>query len=282
MTRYAQLAVIALLAAGLATAGCDDPEIDEDPVEQEVDEPAVEDEDDTEEHEEAELDEPDIDEDMYVRAAYEVRCVDEQIEDDDEASEIRDEIYARYGFTEESFQEADDEMEGEESAQVQISARMEECDEEIARGFADEGGDEVDEEMDEEEEEADESDDEAEDDGGEEEAAAAEPAPEPTPEPAMTGTLNAGISGSDFEETNLRLQIRSDFDISGQLRGEREGNSFMIPISGEVSEGNSITASGDRGGNNVEIDGRLSESGAEGRLTGEVNQRSFRLQYSAE
>ncbi len=279
MKRCAQLAVIALLAAGLVTAGCDDPEIDDDPVEQEeVDEPTVEDDD--AEEEEAEHDEPDIDEDMYIRAAYEVRCVDEMIEDDDEASEIRDEIYARYGFTEDSFGEASEQMEGEESVEVQVSARMEECDEEIARSFADEGADDPDEEMD--EEEADEQDEEAEDDADDEQAAAAEPAPEPTPEPAMTGTLNADISGSDFENTNLRLQIRRDFNVSGQLRGEREGNSFMIPISGEVSEGNSITASGDRGSNNVEIDGRLSESGAEGRLTGEVNQRSFRLQYSAQ
>ncbi len=268
MKRRTQFVIALVAAVGLILAGCDEPPEEEPVEEEEIDEPVAEPE------EEPEYDEPDVDEDMFILADFEKRCVEQEIEDEDEAAEIIDEIYARYGFTEESFAEAAEEFDGDESVELQVETRMEECDEELARGFADEGAEELD--------EGDEDADDEADEEGEEEAAA-EPAPEPVAQPPVTGSLTDGdVASGDFEDTSIELRIRSNFDVTGELRGEREGNEFVIPLRGSVDEDtNQISVSGERGGHTVDVDGRLSERGAEGRIEGVINERDFRLRYNA-
>ena len=271
MKRSTQTLIVVLAATGLTLSGCDILFPDEDPVEEEpeVEEPVVL--EDEEEEEEEEEDEVAIDEDMFILAAFELACVEQEIEDEEQAEEIQGEIYARYGLDEDSFEAAEEEYGDEENVELALETRMEACDEEMAESFADEGAGELEEEEDEEaDEEADE---------GDEPAAAAQPAPRP--EPAQTGTLTANIRGGDFEDTTLTLRVRRDFNLSGDLRGSAEGRNFMIPISGEVSEDGSIDASGDRGGNTVNVTGQLSSSSAEGALSGEVHQNSYRVRYQA-
>lgn len=274
MKRCSQLVLIALASAGLVFIGCDEPEEEPDVEEEETiddEEMEVVDEEEDEEEEEAE-----VDEDMFILAAFESECVDAEIEDEDEAASIKEEIFARYGFTEESFEEAREAMAEHEDVQDAIATRMEDCDEEMAQGFADEGAGEVEEDEEAEEEEEAEEVEEAEE-------AAADPAPaqEARPEPARTGQMSGSVGGRGTDFGNIEMQVRGDFNVRGRLRGESEGRSFQIPFNGEVSEDGSISASGERGGNTVEVTGTLSESGASGRVSGEVHERDFRHPYNA-
>lgn len=264
MRRIAEFAVLALLAGGLVLTGCDEPE--EEPADQEeaAEEPVAQDDEPAEEEA---AEEPEFDEDMFVLAAYETRCVDQQLEDEDEIAEIREEIYARYGFTDDSYDEASDHFEGDESVELQVDTRMEQCDEERARGFAEEGAGDLDD--DQPEEEADD----------EEEADEQEAAAQPDPEPMVTGTFETSITDAGFEETNLELQIRPNFDVRGEFRGERNGEDFLIPISGEVSEDDQLQASGERGGHSIDIDGSLHPQGAEGEISGDIAGDSYRVRY---
>lgn len=266
-----QILIVALASSGLALIACDPPEDDVEPAEVEDDDEAEEEEEEEDEEEEV-AEEEDFDEDMYVRAAFEMECVDQEIDDEDEAGEIQEEILARYGLAEESFEDAEEHFEDEESAELAIETRMENCDEDMARSFAEEGSGELEDEDDGDDEEAEDEDD------GDDEAAAA---PAPKPEPAMTGEVTADISGADFEDTTLRLEVRHDFDLRGELRGTKEGRDVLVPIRGEVSENGSITASGDRRGNSVELDGQLMSDRAEGNLTGNIHDRDFNLRYKA-
>lgn len=275
MKHRTQLLIVALASAGLILSGCDILFPDEDPVEEEdeveeIEEPVALEEE--EEEEEEEVEELDIDEDMFILAAFESACVSQEVEDDEEAAEIKEEIYARYGLTDETFEQAEEEFGDEENVELAVETRMERCDEEMARGFAEEGAGELEEE----DEEAEEAEEEAEEETAEQAQRA-----EPPPRPPQTGTLTGDISGADFEDTTLTLRVRSDFNVSGELRGSREGRNFMVPLSGEVSEAGSLSVSGDRGGNTVEVQGSLSEDGAEGVISGDVHQRGYRVRYSA-
>ena len=279
MKRCSYLLLIALLTAGISLTGCDllspgeeEPADDEPPVEEPV---ALEDDEDEEDEEDEEAEAPAIDEDMFILAAFELGCVAQEIEDTDEAAAINEEIYARYGLDEDSYEVASEAYGEEENVKEALEARMEACDEEMARGFAEEGAGDLEEADEEEEAEAEEA---------AEEAPAAQPQrqqPQARSGPARTGALRASISGSDFEDTQLTLRVRADYNVAGELRGNREGRSFLVPISGTVAENGQITASGDRRGNTVNVDGRLTEAGASGTLTGEVHQRSYRVGYNA-
>lgn len=273
MNRIVRYAVVALVAATLIATGCDEP-TDEEPTDDQ--EAAAQEAADDEEDQPAD-DEPDVDEDMFVLADYETRCVDQQLDDEDEIGEIHEEIYARYGFTEESFREAADYFDGDETVESEVETRMEQCDEERARGFADEGAGELEEDVDEEEADDEIDDEDADEEQDQDREAAAEP--QPDPEPMTTGSFDTAITDAGFENSELELQIRSNFDVTGQFRGERNGQDFLISISGEVSEDDALQASGERGGQSVEIGGDLHPRGVEGEISGEIAEESYRVRY---
>lgn len=260
MKRLSQLLIIALAGAGLTLAACESEEAEPEEDDQEVEEPLEEDEEDDEEGEDDdEEEEAEYDEDLFILAAFEMECVDQEIDDEEQAGEIEEEILARYGFTDESYEEAADEFRGQESTEIAIETRMERCDEDFAEALAEEGSEDIEEEEDEDEEAA-----------------------QPRPEPPMTGELSADITGNDFEDTTLTMTVRRNFDLRGELRGTKEGRDILVPFRGKVSENGNIQASGDRRGNSVELDGRLNSNRAEGNLSGEIHERSFRTRYRAE
>lgn len=212
-----------------------------------------------------------IDEDMYVKAAFEVACVRAHIDDPARSKEIQTEVYPRYGFTEESFKEAQEAMKGQDTVSLAVTSRMERCTAELAGGLAEAGAPET----------------EAEAAEGETEAAADDTKAEakkaaPKPKPAATGTFHdRGVSGGGFEDSQLRLNIRDNFQVSGEFRGKREGVNFIVPVSGTVAPDNTITAKGERGGNSVNISGRVTPQGASGSLTGSVHQKNYNVRYNA-
>lgn len=275
MKRLTQLLIVALAAAGLTLVAC---ESDETPVEQEttaevpqaVEEPAEAAEEEQEEEAEEEA-AREHSEDTFILAAFEVTCVNAQIEDPARAGEIKEEIYARYGFEgQEDFQSAEGQFGELETVKLAIETRMERCTPEVAAGLAEAGFDPS--------AEAEEETAEAEEETAEAAPRAAAP---PRPTPARTGSLSGELSGGDFSGATISLQVRNDFNVRGQFRGEREGRAFMIPFNGTVSENGQITATGERGGHSVNLTGRLTANGATGEVTGQVHQRDYRLRYRA-
>ena len=269
MKRLTQLLILALATAGLTLTACDR---DETPAEQDepvlAPEPEPEPAEDDEEEEEAARE---YNEDNFILAAFEVTCVNAQIEDPARAGEIKDEVYARYGFEgQEDFRSAEAQFGELETVKLAIETRMERCTPEVAAGLAEAGF-----EPSEEEETAEEASEEA------AEAPARRAAP-PRPTPARTGSMSGDISGADFSGATISMQVRNDFNLRGQFRGEREGRAFTIPFTGTVGEDGRITATGERGGHTVNIAGRLTANGAQGELTGQVHQRDYRVRYNAD
>lgn len=394
-----RMLVIALILGGwgLMATGCDEVEEVLDDLSGEEEEEAVaeddDDDDEEEDDEEEEVaeddeDEPKFNQGMFILAASEAGCVDQEIDDEEQGAEIKEEIFARYGFTEDSFEEAQEYFDGEDAVEIAVDASLEQCTEEMALGLGEAGAEQfvledldaagefvvasfvvrcMDEELDDDDDEvteafldhlgytedsfgeaqdeydgvelieanidaamdrcdedvatglalagpeifddgevdvgafgtdefsagfeklaaasqevAAEAEEEEEEIAEEDEAEeVATPTPAPTPEPPMTGTITASISGSDFEDTTLEIRVRSNFDVNGRLRGDHEGRGFQVPFSGTVSEDGVIRARGDRGGNNIEVEGRLRDNAASGTISGTVHQRDYRLRYTA-
>ena len=242
----------------------------------------------------------------YVVASFVRGCLTGEMEDQEAAWKAVDELWEPLGYHqaesggfEGSYGEADGEMEDLEAVEAAVEEAMESCDEEVAQGLA-AGGTELLEEVGietaafgtaeftagleelaqagrakfaelQEEEEVAEEDDEPE--------AAAQPA-QPA-QPARTGRMTASITGNDFENTSLELQVRPDFQVTGRIRGQREGRGFQVPFTGEVSQDGVIRANGQQGQDSIRVEGRLSSSGARGTVSGDVHQRSYDARYSA-
>lgn len=275
MKSFMKTLCVALLAAGLMLPACEKPsetpaekveeavqELNE--AEEKVDEAQAE----AVEQEEAVEEAIEINEDNYIKAAFEVTCVNAHIDDPARARELKEEIYPRYGFDEASFTTAQTTLAEKDTVKTAIEARMERCNKEFAEKLGEAPSDEVAAEADAGTAVA-----------GEEKEAAKKPA---APVPAKVGTIkDAAIGGGGFSNTTLNMNVRKDFTISGDVRGEREGANFLIPFKGKVSEKGDISATGERAGNTVNISGRLNANGASGSLTGTVHQKNFKTTYNA-
>ncbi|WP_199589831.1 hypothetical protein [Lujinxingia litoralis] len=267
MKRGIQLLIVALASAGLIFSGCDKPAEETAPTEEAAPEAPAEEEaaEEAEEEAPAEEEAAEVNEDMYINAAFEVTCVNAQIEDPARATEIKNEIYPRYGFTEESFNAAQEQLAERESVKTALETRMEKCTAELAESLAEAGAAEAGEEA-------------AGEEAGGEETAKKAPA---KAMPAKTGAMTGNFGGGGFDGASIRMSVRPDFKVTGTVRGNREGAAFAIPFSGEVSRGGDINATGERNGNTVKVSGKLTAAGAAGELQGSVHQRDYKVNYNA-
>lgn len=267
-------AVCILVIGSFAAVGCDEEEStdqQDDQADEQLDDEAAE---LAEQPDQQQMDyeEPEFDEDMFILAAFETRCVDQEIDDEDQAAEIHDEIHARYGFGDGEFDKAAEHFEADETVELHIETRMERCDEELALQFAEKGAGDMD--------DAEEAEQEARREVAEQTADEGDEYPEDLPQPPITGELTDELEADGLEDTTLTLRIRSSFQVGGEVRGEYDGSGFLIPISGEISEGDyRIDADGQRGEYRVEITGSLDDEGASGNLFGEVDGDSFETRF---
>lgn len=257
---------LAVAFAGLTFSACEKEEpaapAEETEVEQPLEEEAAEEE--TAEEEEAR----EYDEDMYILAAFEVTCVNAQIEDPAQASEIKNEIYARYGFEDaDDFAKAEEAIGGRDTVQRAIDSRMEECNAELAASFAEAGAEPA----------------AAEEEASEEatEESAQRPAPAPKKTPPFTGRLQGTTSGSGIDNGEIDIQVRADFNVRGNLTGSREGRDFNIRFTGKADESGGFTATGERNGNTVNIRGRLTSNSASGDINANIFQSDVRATFQA-
>src|SRR5690554_6597466 len=139
MKSFMKTLCVALLAAGLLLPACEKPsetpaekveeavqELNE--AEEKVDEAQAE----VAEKEEVVEEAIEVNEDNYIKAAFEVTCVNAHIDDPARARELKEEIYPRYGFDEASFTTAQQSLAEKDTVKTAIDARMERCDKAFA------------------------------------------------------------------------------------------------------------------------------------------------------
>ncbi len=260
MKRTLEFLLIGLLAGGLMT-GCPNKK-EEETKEEPVPTTAAQEEPKEEEPKEEEP-KVEVNQENYLKASYEVACVMAKVEDTEKQKAIKAEIFPRYGFTEESFAEAQTAMAENATVKTALEEKMKECTPEVAMGFMKAEGADA---------------------GAAAEAkdgdkpAAKKPAAKAWKAGAYT---DASVTGGGFEGGNLRLTVTDEGKVMGSFKGKREGKAFMIPLKGSISKDGSITASGNKGPNNARVTAKYKSDTVAGSVKGAVNQKGFDVGFSA-
>lgn len=276
MKMTVKVMMLLLLAGGLTLSACKKGEDDKAEDEKaKTEEPTEDDEaeeqeaeDEAEEEEAEEEAETEVDRDNYIQAAYQVTCVEKEIDDVEQRKNIKTEIYARFGFDEESYAAATEQLGEDEAVKTAVETRMEKCTKEVAEGFAKAGEGE--------EAEGDEAEgDEAE---GDKEEAKKKPA---KPKPASTGAFSGNLRGG-VEKGNIKLTVKDDFSVMGTARITNEGRTVPVVVRGKVADDKkSISADGSSGKTDVKVNATIKGNNINGALSGKVFGKSFKSKFTA-
>lgn len=263
MIRNFKLIVVGLAATSMLV-GCpkdETPEVEE-PTEETTEEEAEETEEEAEEEEEEEEEAAEVNKEMYIKAAYEVTCVRAKVDDSETQKEILAEVYPRYGFTAESFTAAEGQLKDETTIQEAVRSRMENCTPEIAAAFKTAGA---------EAEDAAESDEKTEKDDTKKAAPKG---------PALAGRYKGSLSGGGIEGGSIEMNVRDDLRVSGKVEGKREGQRFMLPLSGTVAKDGKMRLTAKKGQNNVSISGGINKGVASGQVTGQIHKKALKVNFT--
>jgi hypothetical protein len=204
-----------------------------------------------------------VNEENYNKALFEKSCVTAKIEDTEKQKAIIDEIYARYGFDEESFGKAQEAMKDKPEVTAALTAKMADCTAELAEkmGKADAAGTTA---------------------GT---TGAADKPKDAVKKPSKawkSGAFSDGaVKGGNLEAAQIRIKINDDGKLSGSFQGKREGKGFSIPVNGEMQKDGQFTATGNRGPNNARVTGRYKSGQVQGAIQGTINKQGFRVTYIA-
>lgn len=201
----------------------------------------------------------------YANALFEVSCVRAKVEDTEKQKSIIDEVYARYGFDEESFAKAQEAMKDKADVAAALTAKMAECTPEKAASFGSAA---------------------AGTNAGTAEQPKEEEVKKPTEKkPAAAwkagGYQDQSITGAKFDKAQVRLSVKDDGKVTGSFQGSREGKGFSIPVTGEMSKDGQFTASGSRQANTARVSGRYKDGQITGAIQGSINKEGFRVNYVA-
>lgn len=297
MKRVWMITVVAAL--GLSVSACKDKKDDSGEVSDEAasakagtptdtEEPTAEDEAEALEDEEtvaAEEETADvINEPLFLKAYFEATCVQAQIEDPEEQTAILEEVYARYGFDEESFKAARKAKAQEAHIKMALDTRMEKCTPELAKSFEEAGSvATADGDMGVEATDAGET-DAGEDaaDAGSEEAAKEEKKPKKPTRRYKTGAYaDRGMRVGDISQGEMLLTFSDKGTVSGYFKGKREGKAFNLPFKGSVSNDGSFRIRGNLGQNSISGSGGASKTRAVGVINGKINGKGYKIRFSA-
>ncbi len=260
MKRTLKMLLLGVVAAGLMT-GCpkgEEAKTDEPKQEEPKQEEPKQEEPKEEEPKEEEPEKVEVDEAMYIKAGYEVTCVRAKVEDTETQKGILTEVYARYGFTEESFAAAEKQLAETPSVQEAIKTKMEACTPEAAAGFKEAG---------------------AEDKPAEEEKKEEKTEKK---KPAFKGGKFAGtVTGGGVTEGKIDVTIKDDMTGYAKFSGKREGKKFNIPMKGSVGKDGKFTFTGGRGANKGTATGVVKSGTANGRIKGSIHQKAFSVTFNA-
>lgn len=260
MKRTLEFLLVGLLAGGLLT-GCPNKEQEQSAT---PEEPATAAQEEPKEEEPKEEPKAEINQENYLQAAFEVSCVMAKVEDVEKQKEITTEIYPRYGFTAESFAEAQTAMKDNTTVQTALEEKMKTCTPELALGLATAGADA---------------------DAGAEEAKEETKTAEKPAAPAKkwkSGSYTAAsVTGGGFEGAQLKLNITDAGKVMGQFKGKREGKAFMIPLKGDITKDGTVNASGNKGPNNARVTAKYGKNQVAGTVKGAVNKKGFDVGFAA-
>lgn len=93
--------------------------------------------------------------------------------------------------------------------------------------------------------------------------------------------IDRGIRAGDIQQGEFRVVFTNKGKVTGYFKGKREGKFFNLPLNGRVSKDGKFSATGRMGKNSVSAKGKASTKGATGSLSGKINQKNFRLNFSA-
>jgi hypothetical protein len=209
-----------------------------------------------------------VDESLFIKAYYEVTCVQTKVDDMGKQKEIIAEILPRYGFEQGSFDAAKTQLDGKENIKLALTERMKSCTKEVAMAFVAAGG---------QVEAADMAPDMVED------MAEDMAKPKPVkPQPAYVGKLYArGLAAGDIVQTELMLNIQKDFLVLGSFKGLRDGKRFTISLRGNVDKSGSMVLNGTMGQNRIGLRGNLNKSGATGSIDGQIYGKAVNARFNA-
>ena len=205
-----------------------------------------------------------VDEALFITALYEATCVQGCIEDTEKQKSILDEVYARYGFDEESFKAANEKLGEQANVQSALKLRMEKCTSvEVAEGFA-KAGDAAEETTEEDKKE--------------------DAVKKPAPKFSTTGAyVQRGVRMGSFNQGELRLSFSSGNTVSGQFKIKADTVLVKIPLRGRINKDGSFTANGQKGANNsLRITGNATTKKATGSISGKINGTDVRSSMNAQ
>jgi len=115
-------------------------------------------------------------------------------------------------------------------------------------------------------------------------ACAGEKKPE-TKKPALKykvgNMIDRGIRSGDIQQGEFRVALTNTGKVTGYFKGKREGKFFNLPLSGRISKDGNFTATGRMGKNSVTVKGKATTKAATGSLKGKINQKDFKISFSA-
>lgn len=262
MKRTLEILIIGLVAGGLMT-GCPKKEEEtktEEPVEEETKEEETKEEETPEAEPDAAEEKVEVNEENYLKAIFEVSCVRAKVEDTEKQKEIIAEVYPRYGFTEESFNTAQEAMKDNETIKVSLEKKMtDECTEEFAAGLGKDGA-------------AEEKVEEKVEDGKK---------PAAKKKWAEGSYNDPSVTGGGLEGASLRLNVTKEGKMMGTFKGKREGKGFIIPVNGEIGSDGTFNISGKKGPNMGRFTGRFNNGQLQGSIKGSINKKGLSVNFSA-
>jgi hypothetical protein len=204
-----------------------------------------------------------VNEENYNKALFERSCVIAKVEDTEKQKAIIDEINARYGFDEDSFGKAQEQMKDKPEVTAALTAKMADCTPEMAAGFgsADKGTNAG--------------------TTGKEETKEDTKTKKPSKAWKEGAYMDGNVQGGKLEGAKLKMKINDDGKLSGSFQGRREGKGFSIPFNGEIGKDGQFTATGNKGPNNARVSGRYKSGQVQGKIQGAINQQGFNVTYVA-
>ncbi len=262
MKNTSKLLAMSLLAAGFLTA-C--PKGEEPAAEVKVEVPEVVKEVVKEEVKEPVKEEVKVDEAMYLKAAFETTCVKAHINDAEKLKETLAEVYARYGYDEAKFGDAQKAMMENVSTTTALGEKMKLCTKEIAGQLKEKSSEDL--------MKAEVKADDTKADG--------EKVVKKAPAVVYTGKYKANVSATGFTGTAMSITVKKDNKVLASFKGKREGKLFSLILRGEVKKGGVFTATGKKGTATASITGTIKKGSAVGSVSGSINKKPYNTRFNA-
>lgn len=92
---------------------------------------------------------------------------------------------------------------------------------------------------------------------------------------------DSAVKGSGLEGVELRLALKADGSVTGNVKGKREGKGFSIPVTGKITDDGALTASGNKGSAELTVRAKAKDGTIAGAIQGKINDKGARATFKA-